>query len=367
MQSNLSKIFLFRLSVISLSIALIASTSFAQNTRPLTQAEFIAMVTRLSSQPDNLPNVIEELRSRGIGFEVTRGIRSVVATRSRNDATLRRTLDEAERRRLNPNNSTVPPAAESAALLEEARAATLAAAEGLPDFLVKQLVTRSYARGTSKSWITSDRLTVLVSYREGLGERYKLMFKNDQAVTDEGERGSYAQTEGTTSTGEFASRLTALFAPETQAEFKAVDTDILRDRRTIVYEYTVKQSNSKHRISAAAPGGVTEAEAVIVGYQGKIWIDRETRRVLRLESTAVDIPTSFPVSAAVSRIDYDWATINNKRYLMPLRAELELTAGREQNIVQTRNDIRFRNYRKFGSALEIIIDDDDDVEPPPGN
>ncbi len=320
------------------------------------------MVTRLSSQPENLPNVIEELRSRGISFEVTRGIRSVVATRSRNDATLRRTLDEAERRRLNPNNSIVPPAAESAALLEEARAATLAAAEGLPDFLVKQLVTRSYARGTSKSWITSDRLTVLVSYREGLGERYKLMFKNDQAVTDEGERGSYAQTGGATSTGEFASRLTALFVPETQTEFKAVDTDVLRDRRTIVYEYAVKQSNSHQILST----GVTEAEAIIVGYQGKIWIDRETRRVLRLERTAVDIPANFPISASVSRIDYDWTTINNKRYLMPMRAELEFTAEHDKEIVQTRNDIRFRNYRKFGSELEIIIDDDDE-EPPPSN
>jgi len=235
----------------------------------------------------------------------------------------------------------------------------------LPDFIVKQLVTRSYARGTSKSWVTSDRLTVLVSYREGLGERYKLMFKNDQAVAaEEQERGDYAQTEGTTSTGEFASRLTALFAPETNTIFKAVDTDVLRNARTIVYEYEVKQPNSKHRISAGGRG-IAEAEAVIVGYRGRIWVDREQNRVLRLESTALDIPAGFPVTAAFNRIDYDWATINNKRYLMPLRAELELTVGRDaDNIVQSRNDIRFRNYRKFGSSLEITIDDD---EEPPGN
>lgn len=338
---------------------------------PLSQTEFVKLINRLPSEPQLLASIIAEVRERGIGFEITSGLRSVIATRSRNDAELFRTLAEAARRRTNPDAFVLPPADESRILLERARADTLLAVGQMPDFVVKQQVARFYARGTSRNWLASDRLTVLVTYREGLGERYKLLRKNDVAVADdERERSSYAQPEGTSSTGEFGSRLAALFADESRAEFKAVDTDTLRGRRTIVYDYTVKLPYSKHTISAGESiGGFKSEQSTVVGMKGKVWIDRETNRVLRLESTATDIPTDFPVTAAISRIDYDWATIDEqkelRRYLMPVRAEIELTAARNGEVSQSRNVIRFGDYRKFGSKVELEDDDSDYEDLPP--
>ncbi len=151
--------------------------------------------------------------------------------------------------------------------------------------------------------------------------------------------------------------LKALFSEESRADFRLADTDTLRGRRALVYEFAVKKEFSKQTIKAEGDRIVT------VGYHGRVWIDRETFRVLRVESIATDIPEDFPVTAASSVIDYDWVTIAGKQYLLPSHAEIELTAGSGERAYQTRNEIRFRNYQKFGSEVQIIEEDIAPNEP----
>ena len=105
-------------------------------------------------------------------------MRSLVATKSGNDALLRRTLEEAERRRVNPTASALPPDAEANELLDRTRAATLGAAAAMPDFIVKQLIKRSSAYGTTNNWIPQDNLTIAVGYRANAGEQYKVLAVN---------------------------------------------------------------------------------------------------------------------------------------------------------------------------------------------
>jgi hypothetical protein len=330
---------------------------------PLTSQELVRLVYQLPAHPEKRDEIVEEIRQRGIGFPLTDGLRSVVATKSGNDATLRRTLEEAERRRLNPVIATLPPEAEARDLLDKTRAATLAASEAMPDFIVRQQITRSRAFGNTNNWTTYDRLTIAVSYRASAGEEYKLLAVNGLPPSKDVQEGnSYEQVGGTSSTGEYVSMLAGLFSPSTRAEFKPVDTDTLRGRRTIVYEYEVEQPFSKQTIKAGG-AGAGEQEAV-TGYRGRIWVDRETFRVLRLEDIATDIPAGFPITAAESNIDYDWVTINEKKYLLPSNAEIKLTARVGSQTIQTRNEIRFRNYQKFGAEVKIIEDIGDDDEPP---
>jgi hypothetical protein len=335
----------------------LASPAEAQiNSTPLTSQELVQLVYQLPRHPEKRDEVIETIRKRGIGFELTSGLRSVVATKSGNDVLLRRTLEEAERRRLNPTTATLPPAAEANELLAKARVATLAASEAMPDFIVKQQITRSRAFGNTNNWVTLDRLTIAVSYRSSAGEEYKLLAINGlPAGTDTREGNSYEQIGGTSSTGEYVSMLAALFSESTRAEFAAVDTDLLRGRRTIVYEFDVKQQFSKQSIKAM--GGAPQT--IVTGYRGRVWIDRENFRVLRIEDISTAIPAGFPITAASSRIDYDWVTINEQKYLLPSDAEIKLTATSSDQSTQTRNEIRFRNYQKFGAEVKII----EDIEP----
>jgi hypothetical protein len=338
--------------------SLLALSARAQS-GPITSQELVRLVYQLPAHPEKRDLVIEEIRKRGINFQLTSGLRSLVATKSGNDVLLRRTLEEAERRMLNPTTAaTLPPAAEAAELLDRTRAATLAASEAMPDFIVRQQIKRSRAFNTTNNWVTLDRLTIAVSYRASAGEEYKLLAINGLPPGKEVREGSsYEQVGGTSSTGEYVSMLAALFKEETRAEFKAVDTDTLRGRRTIVYEFEVKQQNSKLSIKAQGD------RAIITGYRGKIWVDRETNRILRIEETSTEIPADFPITAASSLIDYDWVTINDQQYLLPSNAEIKLTARLGERtaragyeMIQTRNEIRFRNYQKYGAEVKIIED-----------
>jgi hypothetical protein len=328
--------------------------------QPLSSQEFVRLIYQLPKQPGKRDEVVNEIRQRGIGFPLTEGMRSLVATKSGNDVLLRRTLEEAERRRVNPAASALPAETEGRELLANTRAATLAASEAMPDFIVRQLIIRSQAQGKFINWQTVDHLSIAVSYRASAGEEYKLLSVNGQPpTTDEREGGSYEQAGGTSSTGEYVSMLAALFKEETQATFRVVDTDTLRARRAVVYEFNVRKENSKLTLKAG------KDRAVITGYRGRVWLDRETYRVLRFEFISTEIPIDFPITAASSMIDYDWVTINEQRYLLPLAAEIKLTVGSGERSIHSRNEIRFRGYQKFGAEVKIIEDVGPDDEPVP--
>jgi hypothetical protein len=287
-------------------------------------------------------------------------LRSLVATKSGNNASLIHTLEEADRRRTNPTTVTpLPPIAESAELLAQARKATLGAAEKMPDYLVKQQITRSHAFGQSRNWAAYDRLSIAVSYRQTAGEDYKLLAVNGLPVTED--QNYNMKLGGTISTGEYVTALTELFKPESQAQFTAVDTDTLRGRRTIIFEYEVKRENSHQSLGWGEGGSIKQQ--TISGYRGRIWIDRENYRVLRLEDISTEIEPGFPITAASKLIDYDWVTINEQPHLLPLRAVVELTDRYQGQTEQTRNEILFRGYRKFGAEVKIIDVDEKDFPP----
>ena len=331
----------------------------AQTQQPLTQAEFVKNLYEIQKSPAKRDALVEQIRTRGIGFDITSPLRSLVQSKS-GDAVLSRTLEEAARRRSNPTATALPSEKEANELLTKTREATLASLDEMPDFVVKQLVARSYAYARTNNFQSADKLTVAVSYSADKGEDYKVLAINGiPQVEEKGER-NYMKVGGTTSAGEFVTVLASIFKPETRAEFRAVDTDVLRNRRAIVYEYSVKRINSKQVITSVD----LSPQATVSGYQGKIWVDRETARVLRVEQEATEIPTDFPIRAANREIDYDWVAIGDVKYLLPLASDVRLTSRHRDQAYESRNQIRFRNYQKYGSEVKIL-DDEETVEETP--
>jgi hypothetical protein len=340
---------------------LFSSLAFAQTTQPLTSKEVVTLLYQLQRNPDKREELVEEIRTRGIGFPLTDGMRSLIATKSGNDALLRRTIEEAERRRTNPTASALPSATEGNELLERTRNVTLAAANAMPDFIVKQLIRRSVAYGTTTNWVPQDTLSIAVGYRANQGEEYRLLSVNGVPATDEVREGQdYSKyVKGTTSSGvEYISSQADIFKPESQTEFRMVDTDVVQNRRTIVYEFLVKKENSKLTLSVSDGGGSTPA-----GSRGRLWIDRELDRVLRFEQIATEIPAGFPITSASSVIDYDWVDINERKYLLPTHSEILLTTVQPKFVLQSRNDVRFRGYQKFGAELKVVDEVGEDDDP----
>src|SRR5579885_88310 len=347
------------------ALALATCAAFARQTPPqqqgpISNAEFLSVVRQLPQHPSLKAKLIEDIRRRGIGFALTSGLRSFVATKSGDDEELRRVLEEAGRRFLNPKGApTLPPEAESADVLSKTREATLDALDQMPDFVVKQLVTRSHALGHTQNWTVEDHLVVGVSYRAREGEKYRLLATNGVAgVAQAEEQSDYKEAGGANSTGEFVTILKALFDADSKTEFKPLDTDTLRGRPAIVYEYDIKKVNSKWVLEHG------DESSVIAAHRGKVWVDREKFRVLRVESDAYDIPAGFAISAANVAVDYDWVNIAGQGdYLLPSHSVVVMTVADRGQLAQFRNDIRFRNYQKFGTELKIIEDDvvDDDA------
>jgi hypothetical protein len=329
---------------------------------PLTSRELVALVYQLPKHPELRDEVVAEIRTRGIGFPLNDGMRSLVATKSGSDALLRRTLEEAERRRVNPTASARPPDAEAQALLDRTRTATLGAAAAMPDFIVKQLIKRSYAFGTTNNWIPQDNLTIAVGYRANSGEEYKVLAVNGMPLGQEAKQTrDYSKdiAPGASSSGvEYISAVADVFKPESQTEFKLADTDLIQGRRTLVFEYQIEKPLSHLNLSTTK-GADSGSSVVTVGSRGRVWIDRETNRVLRFEQIATEIPGDFPITAASTLIDYDWVTINENKYLLPSHSEILLTSTNRSRSIQSRNEIRFRGYQKFGAELKLIEDIDE--------
>lgn len=348
------KEFLF-IAVILFSI----SFTFAQvrTEVPLTQAEYVKMLYNAEKSESAKQDLVNAIRRRGIGFELTPGLRSLTTTKSRNDAELKRTIEEADRRRVNPSAAKLPTEAEARELIEKTRQNTLEAVEGMPDFVVKQVINRGVGYAGTGNFRNLDRLVVAVSYRSTGQEEYKVLSVNGVMQSNPEAKQSYAQTGGTSSTGEFVTVLAKIFKPESETKFEVVDTDTIRGRRTVAFDYSIERDKARQQITFFA----YYDDSVVTGMKGRIWIDRETRRVLRVETEATEIPESFPVRSAKRIIDYDWVNISEQKYLLPLVSDVRLTARQSKNTYETRNIIKFKDYQKYGTDVIVLDEDTEDV------
>jgi hypothetical protein len=338
---------------IVLGFLVLSSSAFGQ-AKPLTQPEFVKLLYAFDKDTSAKTDLIEAVRTRGIGFTLSDGLRSLTRTKSRNDEEVKRVVEEAERRRKDPGAFQRPTAAESAEVLTNAREATLAAVGDMPDFVVKQLIQRAYAYAGTGTFRNSDRLIVGVSYRSTGEEEYKVLSVNGAIQSNPESKKTYEEVGGTSSTGEFVTVLATIFKPESNTTFEAIDSDLVRGRKTITYDFFVEKEKARQSITCT---GIT-AQTTLSGIKGKIWIDRADFRVLRIESEATDIPANFPCTAARRNIEYDWTTILDEKHLLPILSDVRLTIRDKSRLLESRNLIRFREYQKFGTEVKVIEEED---------
>jgi hypothetical protein len=235
---------------------------------------------------------------------------------------------------------------EQASLLEQAREAAIRYSASLPDFICTEVVRRSQDPQGSGRWRPMDTLTVKLSYF-GHKEDYKLMQINGKPTLLE-----YLYAGGALSTGEFGTRLYSVFDPHSQGEFRWKGWTTLRKRRVARFSYHIARQHSIFLIQyGAVPAG---PNAIIVPYHGEVYVDDETHMVLRLTQQA-EIPQGFPITANESTVDYEFAAVGGKPYLLPTHAYVKTRSGK----YVTENNVEFREYRKFQTEANISFD------PPP--
>ena len=253
--------------------------------------------------------------------------------------------------------SIPPPSyADQQKVIDAMREYALNYSSSLPDFVCKQVTRRYFDPLGHENWRSSDTLISKLSYAEQK-EKYEVIMANGQAVLNK----SIESFGGTTSSGEFGSLLKYIFAPKSDAEFHWDRWGRIRGHVTHVFTFAVDQAHSEW--------GILDGESkqqIVPAYNGYIYVDRDTSQVLRVFMQSVDIPASFPIQLAQTQLDYDFADLSGRPFLLPLKAEIRLNRGR----FQSKNDVEFRSYQKFSADAVITFDDpaplpDEKSAPPP--
>jgi hypothetical protein len=298
-------------------------------------AEYLRKV-RLTDKLDD--RTIEDLQTSGAGPK------TVAALRELADASA--ALPTAPPPPPKPVYVPPPPPdpAEQAKIIGQAREYALNYTKQLPNFICVQVTRRDVdPSGTGNNWYHSDTITARLSYNGT--ENYEVILHNDAPVTN----ASMRQFGGTTSEGEFGTMMDDLFEPATHAQFSWDHWATLRHRRTYVFAYDVQQQFSKYHVEA------DDVQSIVPAYRGLVYIDEDTKMVVKIVMTPYDMPASFPIHDITSSLDYDFETIGDQQYMLPLKSVL--TSKREKQM--TRNDIEFRLYKKFGTESTIKFETPD--------
>ena len=241
---------------------------------------------------------------------------------------------------LGPESKAVsaPEPAEQAALLASARESALTYANGLPNFLCVEAIDRSGdAKGTG-AWKHMDSIVEVLRYQDR-SERRTVVEVNGQKSSVAADR-----IEGARSNGEFGSLLQTVFDPAAQASFTWERAQEIDGATQQVFAYTVDADHSTFFVSDHS--GEKRRSAL----QGLVFVDGQTRAVRRLVAQTEGLPPTFGVRSSWMAMNYDYVAINNHDYLLPTRGEVGLIQGKRQ---VTRNELRFRDYRRFGSKVKI--------------
>jgi hypothetical protein len=235
-----------------------------------------------------------------------------------------------------------PSEQEQANLLEQLRQGALDYTRSLPDFICTQVVKRFVDRNGRDRWTPIDTLTVKLSYFEQK-EDYKLLTIDNKPTTLD-----YMNSGGSASKGEFGTVLNVIFDPKSAGEFHWKNWTTLRKRRAAVYKYRVDRAHSTFVVSVQYEA--SQLMETVVGFHGEIVVDRDTNMPLHL-TTEAELPAGFPARQTRTTLDYDFAEVGGREYLLPLNAEVEMRSTR----LHTRNSVAFQNYQKFHTDTTITF------------
>ncbi len=234
-----------------------------------------------------------------------------------------------------------PSAAETAALIDKGRQATLAYSASLPDFVCTQTVARYRRLIAGNSWQPIDNLTITLSYSQQ-HEDHELLQVNGSAT-----KVKYGDLmHGATSTGEFGSVLKSVFEPASQTAFHWDGWKSEKGARVASFSFRVPAEASHYFLQAMSNGRTRSAA---VPYHGTLELDPQTGRVIRFNYEADRIPEDLGITSANTSVDYSPTDIAGRTYLLPVRALVEM----HSSAVGEKNETQFRDYRKFEASSSI--------------
>jgi hypothetical protein len=243
-------------------------------------------------------------------------------------------------------------------ILDQMREYAMNYTSNLPNFMCVEVTQQYVDPRSTDNYRSLGKILARVRYKEGQ-ESYDVYSVNGKMQ----DKGSMEDVHGgAVSTGEFGSLMRSVFDPASAAEFNWDHWATLRGRRMAVFSYAIDSGHSSYHISHGS-GKDGDQQQIITAYSGLVYGDPDTGEVDRIKFVATDIPKSFPVKETNEILDYDLVDISGSKFVVPLSAKLFM----KSEDGESKNDIEFRAYRKFGTESDIQYDMDEASKPLPAS
>jgi hypothetical protein len=235
-----------------------------------------------------------------------------------------------------------PSATEQAQIIERTQEIARDYTNNLPNFIATQTTRRQYLMKGSRTWKATDTLLFDITFVSG-NETYILLTINGKPT-----KKKKGETGGLNTSGEFGSSLWKVVNPTAAAKFKWEGSGDLRGRPVNVFSYEVDKEHSAYYWRLDDDKGKEHKGNLATS--GLIFVDRETHQVLRFTQKAEGIPVEWPITASSGEVDYGFAEIEGRPFLLPLHAETSVTVKEGH---QSRTVIDFSDYHKFSTGVTI--------------
>jgi hypothetical protein len=226
-----------------------------------------------------------------------------------------------------------PSASERAAMVDAMRRYASGYLASMPDFICTR-EARLFRTIGDKRWRRAGSYTAEATYAGGT-DHYKLILLDNKPTTK-----SFEELRHAVSSGEFAGTLKEVF--DSAPDFEWDRWEVTGGKRSAVFTYYVDPAHSHYWI--CCPPAVT-------AHRGLVYADPRTGAVRRIIIYATGLPGRSRVIAAAHVLDYGEVAIGDNRYLLPRTS----SAYNRTSSVESREDIDYRDYRKFGAAATVAF------------
>ena len=228
--------------------------------------------------------------------------------------------------------------------LEQACMFSLSLSNNMPNFTCDMKVEKFEDVNKSiRSSVFMQRIHARARYVKGK-DSYDDLRVNGRPMKDDS-----ALIEGTWSFGEFGIKLLAAFAPKDYPTFKYLRNANVNGVESYEYEFRVRpKDNHIWR-------WIWGKQSTLPGYSGKIWLSRQSGRILRLHLNSSDgVPEDFPIQSVESRTEYSYVDFKDgSGFVLPSKVAINTSMADKRFI---RTNINFSRCQRFRVNSRIVMD-----------
>jgi VWFA-related protein len=222
----------------------------------------------------------------------------------------------------------------------------------MPDIICDRRVQRSWWLAGAREGVVNhsdqlreDTVTARVTYRNRR-DYYSNIQVNGKLVD-----ASFLEMYGTWSDGEFTNILAGVFMPSSKATFQSKKEESVHSKPAIVFQFKVSgPNNHSYYIDAGR-------QIWFPAYHGRLWIDKATSQLLRIERETEDMPNR-PVSKIKTTIDYSEVVLGDgSKLVLPMNSDVSICVHSQSNNSDrcSHNSSKFMDWKKFGASTNIIL------------